>query len=166
MKKVTKKQQPVMDQVAMREFDHQSVPRLPEYKVSVTLESTRILAALKPLKGLSNMNRRKQHGRVVRSLHMKNPPHPGWVVRVDCLQPHGLTVTKGAKILGVSRSALSRLVNESADLSWDMAIPLAKAFGGTPEGGMRLQLEHDAALVRARAITIEVTPFRGEDVPT
>ena len=97
---------------------------------------------------------------------MKNPPHPGFVVRVDCLQPHGLTVTKGAKVLGVSRSALSRLVNENADLSWDMAIRLAKAFGGTPEGGMRLQCQYDATLAKERAITIEIQAFRGEDVPT
>ena len=155
-----------MDQVTICKFDRLFVPRLSEHKAPVTLDHKRILAALKPLKGLSNMNRRKQHGRVARSLNMKNPPHPGFVVRVDCLQPHGLTVTKGAMVLGVSRSALSRLVNENADLSWNMAIRLAKAFGGTPEGWVRLQCQYDAVLVKERAITIEVQAFRGEDVPT
>ena len=72
----------------------------------------------------------------MKALKMKNPPHPGFSVRVDCLEPHGLSVTEGAKMLGVSRSALSHLVNQNADLSWDMAIRLAKAFGSTPEGWM------------------------------
>ena len=81
----------------------------------------------------------------LKALKMKNPPHPGFSVRVDCLEAHGLSVTEGAKALGVSRSALSHLVNESADLSWDMAIRLAKAFGSTPEGWMRLQFQYDAA---------------------
>lgn len=52
----------------------------------------------------------------LKALKMKNRPHPGFSVRVDCLEPHGLSVTEGAKVLGVSRSALSHLVNESADL--------------------------------------------------
>jgi len=50
----------------------------------------------------------------MKALRMKNPPHPGFSVRVDCLEPHELTVTEGAKVLGVSRSALSHLVNEGA----------------------------------------------------
>lgn len=45
---------------------------------------------------------------------MKNQPHPGKVVRVSCLEPLGLSVTEGAKALGVSRQALSSLVNGHA----------------------------------------------------
>lgn len=60
---------------------------------------------------------------------MKNPPHPGKVVRVSCLEPLGLNITEGAKILGVSRQALSSLVNGHARMSVEMAIRLAKAFG-------------------------------------
>ena len=71
----------------------------------------------------------------MKALKMKHPAHPGFVVKVDCLERCGLTVTEGAKILHVSRSALSNVVNERADLSWDMAIRLAKAFGGTSKGG-------------------------------
>ena len=95
----------------------------------------------------------------MKALKMKNPPHPGLLVRVDCLEAHELNVTEGARVLGVSRSALSHLVNESADLSWDMAIRLAKAFGGTPEGWMRLQFQYDANQVEERSKTIKVKTF-------
>ena len=94
-----------------------------------------------------------------KSMKMKKTPHPGFSVRVDCLDLHGLSVTEGAKVLGVSRSALSHLVNEGADLSWDMAIRLAKAFGSTAEGWMRLQFQFDAAQVEARAKQIKVKTF-------
>ena len=53
---------------------------------------------------------------------MKNPPHPGKVVRVSCLEPLGLNVTQGAKALGVSRQALSNLVNGHARMSTEMAV--------------------------------------------
>ena len=96
----------------------------------------------------------------MKTLKMKNPPHPGLSVRVDCLEPFGLSVTEGAKILGVTRQALSNLVNEKADLSWDMAIRLAKAFGSTPEGWMRVQFQYDAAKVEDRAKKIKVKPIK------
>ena len=64
---------------------------------------------------------------------MKDPPHPGKAVRVSCLEPHGLSVTRGAEVLGVSRQALSNLVDCRARISGDMAIRLAKAFGSTTE---------------------------------
>ena len=100
----------------------------------------------------------------MKALKMKNPAHPGLVIRVDCLEPFGLSVTDGAGILGVSRSALSNLVNKKADLSWDMAIRLSKAFGSTPEGWMRIQFQYDAAKVKERAKKIRVKPFEGEAV--
>lgn len=78
---------------------------------------------------------------------------------MDCLEPHALSITNGTKILGVSRSTLSHLVNESSALSWDMAIRMAKAFGGTPEGWMRLQFQYDAAHVGERAKRIKVKSF-------
>ena len=95
----------------------------------------------------------------IKALKIKNPPHPGFSVRVDCLEPHDLSVSEGAKILGVSRSALSHLVNEGSDLSWEMVIRLAKAFCGTPEGWMRLQFQFDAAKVEERAKKIKVKAF-------
>ena len=66
---------------------------------------------------------------------MKNPPHPGKVVRISCLEPLGLSVTEGAKVLGVSRQALSNVVNCRARISSDMAVRLAKAFGSTRKPG-------------------------------
>jgi len=93
---------------------------------------------------------------------MKNPAHPGLGVRVACLEPFGLSVTEAAKVLGVSRTALSALVNERSDLSMDMAIRLAKAFGGTAEGWMRVQHQYDLAHIDERAKQIKVKPFKGE----
>ena len=51
------------------------------------------------------------------NLKMKNPLHPGFGIRVGCLEPYGLTITEGAKILGVTRQTVSQLVNEKSDLS-------------------------------------------------
>ncbi len=76
---------------------------------------------------------------------MKNPMHPGEVVRVTCLKPLGLSVAEGAKILGVSRQALSNLVNGKAGMSIDMAIRLTKAFGSTTGTWIRLQALYDVA---------------------
>ena len=66
---------------------------------------------------------------------MHNPPHPGLTVRHDCLEPLGLTVTEGAKVLGVTRQALNNLVNGKAGISPEMAVRLAKAFGTTRKRG-------------------------------
>jgi addiction module HigA family antidote len=76
---------------------------------------------------------------------MKNPPHPGRIVREECLHPLGLSVTTGAKVLGVSRQTLNNLVNEKAGISPEMAIRLAKAFGGTPQAWVRMQSNYDLA---------------------
>ncbi len=64
---------------------------------------------------------------------MKNPVHPGVIVREDCLKPLRLSATQGAKRLGVGRQTLSNLVNEKATVSIEMAYRLSKAFGWTPE---------------------------------
>ena len=74
---------------------------------------------------------------------MQNPPHPGGIVRRQCLQPLDLTVTAAAKGLGVTRQALSDLVNEKAGISVEMAIPYEmeiKAGGGTNEVPVVLSL--------------------------
>jgi addiction module HigA family antidote len=87
---------------------------------------------------------------------MKNPPHPGRIVRQECLEPLGLNVTDGAKALGKSRNALSELVNERRGVSPEMAIRLAKAFGTAPEVWGGLQLDFDMAQAANRAHTIKV----------
>ena len=90
---------------------------------------------------------------------MKNPPHPGRVVRVSCLEPLGLNVTEGAKVLGVSRQALSNLVNGRAGMSSEMAIRLAKGFGSTTETWIRLQAAYDVAQAQAREDEIRVERY-------
>ena|SRR6202140_547076 len=87
---------------------------------------------------------------------MKNPVHPGSVVRHDCLEPLGLSVTAGAKALGVSRQALNNVVNGRSGISPEMAIRLSKAFGSTPETWLRMQLAYDLAAARKNESKIKV----------
>lgn len=74
---------------------------------------------------------------------MHDPPHPGKHIRHDCLEPLGLSVTKAAHVLGVSRKALSELVNGRSGISSEMAIRLSKAFGGSPDVWLRMQMSYD-----------------------
>jgi len=76
---------------------------------------------------------------------MKSPVHPGQIVRNACLEALGLSVTAGAKVLGVSRQALSNLVTGKAGVSPGMAIRLSKAFGSAPETWLKMQLAYDLA---------------------
>ena len=87
---------------------------------------------------------------------MKNPPHPGASVREDCLEPLGLSVTKAAKALGVSRQALNNLIHGQAAISPEMAIRLDKAFGGGAETWLRLQAAYDLARAAKHADKIKV----------
>ena len=90
---------------------------------------------------------------------MKNPPHPGLSVRLNCLEPFSLTVTEGAKVLGVSRTTLSRLINGQAGVSPDMAIRLSKAFGATPDIWIRMQAAYDLAQARQHEASIKVKRY-------
>ncbi len=87
---------------------------------------------------------------------MKNPPHPGRVVRQECIEPLGLTITDAARALGVSRNAVSELVNERRGISPEMAIRLAKAFGGAAEAWHRMQGNYDMAQAMKEADKIQV----------
>lgn len=91
---------------------------------------------------------------------MKNPCHPGSIVRCDCLDPLNLSVTEAARVLGVTRQTLNNLVNEKAGVSAEMAVRLSKAFGSEPEFWLRLQMNYDLAQVRRRAAGIAVKRFR------
>jgi antitoxin HigA-1 len=91
---------------------------------------------------------------------MKNPCHPGEIIREDVLAPLGLNVTQAAKALGVTRQALSNMLNGRTSLTAEMALRVEKAFGPKMEHLMRMQLNHDLAQVRARANSIEVDAFR------
>jgi addiction module HigA family antidote len=90
---------------------------------------------------------------------MKNPPHPGLSVRLNCLEPFALSVKEGARALGVSRTTLSRLINGRAGVSPDMAIRLAKAFGATPDIWIRMQAAYDLAQARQHAGDIKVKRY-------
>ena len=94
-----------------------------------------------------------------RTVAMHNPPHPGGIVGRQCLEPLGLSVTKAAKGLGVTRQALSDLVNEKAGISLEMAIRLSKAFGSTPETWLGMQMAYDLWQARGRARQIKVKKF-------
>src|SRR5438093_10142250 len=87
---------------------------------------------------------------------MKNPPHPGLHVRHDCLEPLKVSVTEGAKVLGVSRQALNNLVNGKSGISPEMAVRLSKAFGGSPAVWLKMQLDYDLARIARTAAKISV----------
>jgi addiction module HigA family antidote len=66
-------------------------------------------------------------------LPMKNPAHPGRIVRSACLEPLGLSVTEAAEVLGVTRQTHNNVIHGKSGISPQMAIRLSKAFGSTPE---------------------------------
>ena len=76
-------------------------------------------------------------------MKMFNPPHPGLVLREDVLPELGLSVTDAAGQLGVSRVALSRVINGRAAISADMAIRFAQWLGGSAETWLRAQAQYD-----------------------
>ena len=89
-------------------------------------------------------------------MKMKNPPHPGRIVRQECIEPLRLTVTEAARALGVSRQALNNLVNLKAGISPEMAIRLSKAFGSSPEVWLGMQMAYDLAQIEREAHKIKV----------
>ncbi len=76
-------------------------------------------------------------------MKMHNPPHPGEILRELCLEPLGLSVTRTAEALGVSRKTLSAILNGRAGISPEMAIRLSKAFGTTAESWLNQQVQYD-----------------------
>lgn len=77
------------------------------------------------------------------TMKMHNPPHPGEVLRELCLEPLGLSVTRAAEALGVSRKTLSAILNGRAGISPEMAIRLSKAFGTSAESWLNQQVQFD-----------------------
>ena len=90
---------------------------------------------------------------------MADPPHPGEIVREECFRPLGLTVTEGARVLGVTRQALDSLVNERSGISPEMAVRLEKAFGSSAEMWLNIQSAFDLARVRRRESEIVVARY-------
>ncbi len=90
---------------------------------------------------------------------MHNPPHPGGIVKRQCLEPLGLSIEKAAKGLGVTQRSLSDIVNEEAPVSVDMAIRLSKSFGSSPETWLGMQMAYDLWHARDIAENIRVEKF-------
>ena len=74
---------------------------------------------------------------------MRNPPHPGEILRSLCLEPLGLSVTEAAVGLGVSRKTLSAILNGRAGISPEMAVRLSIAFKTSAESWLNQQLQYD-----------------------
>lgn len=91
---------------------------------------------------------------------MKSPAHPGEFIRHEIIEPLGLNVTSAATALGVTRAALSALLNQRAGLSPEMALRIEKAFGVSMDTLMRMQNSFDIALARRRADEIVVPPYK------
>ena len=89
-------------------------------------------------------------------MKMHNPPHPGEIIREFCLEPLGLTVTRAAEALGVSRKTLSAVLNGRAGVSPEMALRLGKAFGTIPESWLTQQSMYDLAAARERLHDLDV----------
>ncbi len=95
-------------------------------------------------------------------LRMKNPAHPGGFIKSEIIEALDLSVTGAAHVLGVTRPALSALLNERAHLSPEMALRIEKAFGVSMDTLMRMQNSYDIARARQRESDINVAPFTGK----
>ena len=93
-------------------------------------------------------------------IRLKNPPHVGGFVKHEIVVPLELTVTEAAKALGVTRPALSALLNEHVDLSSEMAVRIEKAFGVSMDTLMRMQNSYDIAKARKGAKAIKVQKWK------
>lgn len=89
-------------------------------------------------------------------LHASFAVHPGAWLKAEIVEPHGLNVTVAAEKLGVTRQAMSNLLNGNAGLSAEMAIRFEKAFGVRADTMLRMQAAHDLAQARAREKSIKV----------
>ena len=96
---------------------------------------------------------------------MFNPPHPGRSILHDCLEPLGLTITAGAKVLGISRQSLDKVINGRGGISPEMAIRLTKAFGSDAETWLKMQLAYDLFQARQREHKIHVSHYQREEAP-
>jgi addiction module HigA family antidote len=93
-------------------------------------------------------------------IRLKPPAHPGGFIRTEIIEPLELSVTAAAQALGVTRPALSALLNERAHLSPEMALRIEKAFGVSMDTLMRMQNSYEVAQTRKREAPIKVRPFK------
>jgi addiction module HigA family antidote len=90
---------------------------------------------------------------------MKNPPHPGELIRIEIIVPLRLSVTQAAAILKVRRATLSDLLAGKAALSAEMAPRIEKAFGPSMDHLLRMQLAYDVARTRQHSSDIDIERF-------
>lgn len=90
---------------------------------------------------------------------MKNPPHPGDLVKTEIIEPLGLSVSKAAEILKVRRATLSDLLNGKASLTPEMALRIEKAFGPDMDHLLKMQLAFDVAHTRRRAKALAIKRY-------
>src|SRR5208283_1802576 len=99
----------------------------------------------------------------LRQLHeegaMKNPPHPGDLIRTEVIEPLGLSVSKAAEIMQVRRAKLSDLPHGKAGLTPEMALRIEKAFGPDMDHLLRMQLAYDVAKTREHARDISIKRY-------
>ena len=95
-------------------------------------------------------------------MRMARPAHPGQFIRMEVIEPPDLSITQAAKVLGVSRPALSALLNGRASLSPDMALRIEKAFGPKMDTLLRMQTAYDIAEARDREAEIKVKRYAGK----
>jgi addiction module HigA family antidote len=96
---------------------------------------------------------------MAQDLRMKRPAHPGGFVKTEIIDPLGLSVTEAAEVLGITRPALSALLNERAALSPEMALRIEKAFGVSMDTLLRMQTALEIAQTRAQSDAIQVQPY-------
>ncbi len=101
----------------------------------------------------------------MKSMTMKNPPHPGQLIRSIC-EDLPLTITAAAKALGVSRQALNNVTNEQASITPEMAMRLEKAFGSTADMWLRMQAAHDAAKARIEFANLPIERVKPKAKPS
>ena len=90
---------------------------------------------------------------------MKNPPHPGDLIRTEVIEPLGLTVSKAAKTLQVRRATLSDLLHGKASLTPEMALRIEKAFGPDMDHLLRMQVAYEVAKTRSHARRISIKRY-------
>jgi addiction module HigA family antidote len=90
---------------------------------------------------------------------MKNPPHPGSLIKTEVLEVLGLSVSKAAEILQVRRATLSDLLNGKSALTPDMALRIEKAFGPEMDHLLRMQLAYDVSKTREHVKDIPIERY-------
>jgi antitoxin HigA-1 len=90
---------------------------------------------------------------------MKNPPHPGDLIRTEIIEELGLSVSRAAQILRVRRATLSDLLHGKSALTPEMALRIEKAFGPDMNHLLNMQLAYDVAKIREHARRIDVKRY-------